>query len=72
MIMSSLFAYGDKDMFKLGHLLLVEEKSDVLTHKGNTLRIKKKEVFSNEDLFLVIRMGFEPMTPTLKVLCSTN
>ena len=22
--------------------------------------------------FLVIRLGFEPKTPTLKVLCSTN
>ena len=25
MIISSLFTYGDKDMSKLGHLLLVEE-----------------------------------------------
>jgi hypothetical protein len=23
-------------------------------------------------LIVVTRMGFEPMTPTLKVLCSTN
>ncbi len=29
----------------------------------------KKEV---NDLFLVIRLGLEPKTPTLKVLCSTN
>ena len=24
------------------------------------------------DFFLVIRLGLEPKTPTLKVLCSTN
>ncbi len=31
-----------------------------------------KKVFIAEDLSLVIRLGFEPKTPTLKVLCSTS
>ena len=35
------------------------------------LGINKKEDFVTE-ILLVIRMGLEPMTPTLKVLCSTN
>ena len=33
---------------------------------------KKEKVFMNEDLSLVIRLGLEPRTPTLKVLCSSN
>ena len=36
------------------------------------VRIKKEKVFIAEDLSLVIRLGLEPKTPTLKVLCSTN
>ena len=36
------------------------------------VRIKKKKVADNQRLFyLVIRLGLEPKTPTLKVLCST-
>ena len=35
------------------------------------LGINKKEDFVTE-ILLVIRMGLEPMTPTLKVLCSTS
>ena len=31
----------------------------------------KEKVFIAEDLSLVIRLGLEPKTPTLKVLCST-
>ncbi len=34
--------------------------------------MKKKKVFIAEDPFLVIRLGLEPKTPTLKVLCSTS
>ncbi len=33
---------------------------------------KKVKVFIAEDLSLVIRLGLEPKTPTLKVLCSTS
>ena len=32
----------------------------------------KKGLYRSKVLFFVIRMGFEPMTPTLKVLCSTS
>ncbi len=35
----------------------------------NSAYNKKEEVF---DLLSVIRLGFEPKTPTLKVLCSTS
>ena len=34
-----------------------------------TLREQKREAFG---LSFVIRLGLEPKTPTLKVLCSTN
>ncbi len=33
---------------------------------------KKEKVLTTEDLSLVIRLGLEPKTPTLKVLCSTS
>ena len=33
---------------------------------------KKKELRINLNSFFVIRLGFEPRTPTLKVLCSTS
>ncbi len=32
----------------------------------------KKKDFTEVKSFFVIRMGLEPMTPTLKVLCSTS
>ena len=32
---------------------------------------KKESYFRNSLSFLVIRLGLEPKTPTLKVLCST-
>ena len=32
---------------------------------------KNKKGFPMEAFFLVIRLGLEPRTPTLKVLCST-
>ena len=32
---------------------------------------KKEKAFKTEGLSLVIRLGLEPKTPTLKVLCST-
>ncbi len=34
--------------------------------------LKKKKVFISKTFFLVIRLGLEPKTPTLKVLCSTS
>ena len=33
---------------------------------------RKKEWFHRNHSFFVTRMGLEPMTPTLKVLCSTS
>ena len=35
------------------------------------LTSKKEKAFKTEGLSLVIRLGLEPKTPTLKVLCST-
>ncbi len=34
--------------------------------------IKREETTEVVSSLLVIRMGLEPMTPTLKVLCSTS
>ena len=36
------------------------------------MREKKKWNFSYPISYCVIRLGLEPKTPTLKVLCSTN
>ena len=33
---------------------------------------KKEKVFISEDLSLVIRLGLEPKTPSLKGMCSTS
>ena len=42
MIISSLFTYGDKDMLKLGHLLLVEEYLTYLLIKVTHYELKRK------------------------------
>ena len=35
-------------------------------------KYKKEKVFTSEDLSLVIRLGLEPKTPSLKGMCSTS
>ena len=35
-------------------------------------KYKKEKVFIAEDLSLVIRLGLEPKTPSLKGMCSTS
>ena len=45
----------------------------VFCNLGITRKNRKQlMVFSILRIFLVIRLGFEPKTPTLKVLCSTD
>ena len=39
---------------------------------GLNPKIRKSLIFNFLRIFLVIRLGFEPKTPTLKVLCSTD
>ena len=34
--------------------------------------MKKGSLIGSLNVFLVIRLGLEPKTPTLKVLCSTD
>ena len=34
--------------------------------------MKKGNLIGSLNVILVIRLGFEPKTPTLKVLCSTD
>ena len=34
--------------------------------------MKKGSLIGSLNVFFVIRLGFEPKTPTLKVLCSTD
>ncbi len=42
-------------------------------YQKNRMMIKQKRLPKNGSLFrIVTRMGLEPMTPTLKVLCSTS
>ena len=36
------------------------------------LKSKSGDVFYTKNINFVTRLGFEPKTPTLKVLCSTN
>ena len=43
-----------------------------MEHVTSLKRHKKREsLFCNSLIFRVIRLGLEPKTPTLKVLCST-
>ena len=50
-------------------LLLLENQ---LSKVKSGLNTKKTYTKSSISLLFVIRLGFEPRTPTLKVLCSTS
>ena len=66
-----------KEIFQsnLGFSKLLTERAPVLQtadSKSGRIGIKKKRVTSLQLSLRVIRLGLEPKTPTLKVLCSTS
>ena len=60
----------------LQRFMLIPTKFPLSLKNANMRRNTKKEDFtevkSSLESCFVIRMGLEPMTPTLKVLCSTS
>ena len=51
-------------------VILPQRRAQLIECQQHCTNLKEK-AFITEDLSLVIRLGLEPKTPTLKVLCST-